>query len=305
LIEHYSTLVMQIKSTNTLFNKLSINDDCLTVEQKNFLSENGYLVIEPLPFFKKNLNSLNNIINKLIKEEGSNGGWEGKEKNFKEGKYFEPGCDRLGNLIEKDILFSEIIVIPEILAAAYHVIKSEIKVGGLNFRNPKKGNGEQGLHIDIFPRQKKTENFSGIVAYLYLDDSNVENGAVRIVPKSHKKLGWPDDYIDTTKRFKDEIRGEVKAGSIIIINLNTWHAGAINKSGADRKTMFLQIKRRDEPQLLNYKKFLSENTKKQLNEEKKYLLAIRDVDTTQKEDSYSVGDHYRKIFGTDRGAIRK
>ena len=69
--------------------------------------------------------------------------------------------------------------------------------------------------------------------------------------------------------------------------------------------MFLQIKRRDEPQLLNYKKFLSENTKKQLNEEKKYLLAIRDVDTTQKEDSYSVGDHYRKIFGTDRGAIRK
>ena len=134
----------------------------------------------------------------------------------------------------------------------------------------------------FFLDKKKTENFSGIVAYLYLDDSNVENGAVRIVPKSHKKLGWPDDYIDTTKRFKDEIRGEVKAGSIIIINLNTWHAGAINKSGADRKTMFLQIKRRDEPQLLNYKKFLSENTKKQLNEEKKYLLAIRDVDTTQK-----------------------
>jgi hypothetical protein len=296
---------MQIESTKEMFNMLNIKDDCLTLEQKKFLSKNGYLVIEPLPFFKKNLNTLNNIIKKLIKEEGSKGGWEGKEQHFKEGKYFEPGCERLGNLIEKDILFSEIIVIPEILAAAYHVIKSEIKVSGFNFRNPNKGYGEQGLHIDIFPRKKKTENFSGIVAYVYLDDSSVENGAVRIVPKSHEKLGWPDDYIDTTKRFKDEIRGEVKAGSIIIINLNTWHAGAINKNGHDRKTMFLQIKRRDEPQLLNYKKFLSENTKKQLNEEKKYLLATRDIDPTQKEDSYSVGDHYRKLFGTDRGAIKK
>lgn len=296
---------MQTNSIKNLFSKLNIKDDCLTIKQKASLSENGYLIIEPLPFFKKNLVQLNDITKKLIKEEGSNGGWEGKEKHFKEGKYFEPGCDRLGNLIEKDFLFSEIITIPEILAAAYHVIKNEIKVSGFNFRNPKKGYGEQALHIDHFPRQKQTDNFSGIVAYVYLDDANIENGAVRIVPKSHKKLGWPDDYIDTTKRFKDEIRGEVKAGSIIIINLNTWHAGAINKNGKDRKTMFLQIIQRDKTQLLNYKKFLSENTKKKLSQEKKYLLAIRDEDPSQKEDSYSVGEHYEKIFGTARDALKK
>ena len=78
---------MQIESTKEMFNMLNIKDDCLTLEQKKFLSKNGYLVIEPLPFFKKNLNTLNNIIKKLIKEEGSKGGWEGKEQQFKEGKF--------------------------------------------------------------------------------------------------------------------------------------------------------------------------------------------------------------------------
>ena len=61
-----------------------------------------------------------------------------KRKNFKTGKYFEPGSDRLGNLINKDDVFGKIILIPEILAAAYEVIKDDIKISGLNFRNPKK-----------------------------------------------------------------------------------------------------------------------------------------------------------------------
>ena len=56
-----------------------------------------------------------------------------------------------------------------------------------------------------------------------------------------------------------------------------------------RKTIFLQIKRRDQPQLINYKKYLSKKTKNNLNELQKYLLAVRDCDTTQKEDSVGPG----------------
>ena len=52
-----------------------------------------------------------------------------------------------------------------------------------------------------------------------------------------------------------------------------------------RKTVFLQIKRRDQPQLLNYKKYLSNKTKSKLNVFHNYLLGIRECDTTQKEDS--------------------
>ena len=71
--------------------------------------------------------------------------------------------------------------------------------------------------------------------------------------KTHKKTGWPDEYIKTEKRQKNEIRTTVKAGSIVIMNLNTWHAEAKNISGKKRRTIFIQIKRRKEEQLLNYK----------------------------------------------------
>ena len=297
-------LSSKIADTNDLFKRLGVKDNTLTEEQILFLNENGYLIIPPTSFVRKNLKKLNQITKKLIKEEGSKGGWEGKEKYYKKGRSFETNCDRLGNLIEKDLIFGDLILIPEILRAAHEVIKDDLKVGGLNFRNPHKGFGQQALHIDGFPREQITEKFHGVVCYLYLDDSTKDNGATRIIPKTHKKTGWPDDYIDTNKIQKNEIRAEAKAGSIVILNLNTWHAGAKNINGKPRKTIFIQIKKRNQGQLLNYKKFLSNLTKTKLNEEQRYLLSIRDVDPTQKEDSVSVGQIYRDKFGKDRGAIK-
>ena len=64
---------------------------------------------------------------------------DGKAKKyFKKGKEFDPGTNRLGNLIDKNKNFKELIKIPEILVAADTVIKSKFKVCGLNLRNPKK-----------------------------------------------------------------------------------------------------------------------------------------------------------------------
>lgn len=294
-----------IKSTKDLFKKLKIDANTLTIDQKKFLETEGYLILKSPKFISENLINLRKLCSDLIAKEGSKGGWEGKEKNFKVGKHFEPGSDRLGNLVNKDEVFGKIILIPEILAAAYEVIKDDLKISGLNFRNPKKNSGRQAYHIDIFPRKKNDDNYSGVVCYIYLDDTKIENGATRIIPKTHKLLGWPEDYIDTSKDDPREIRTIVKAGTVVILNLNTWHAGAENLSGEDRKTIFLQIKKRNESQLLNYKKFLTNNTKQRLNDFQKYLLAIRKEDVTQKEDSFSVGEFYRKVFGKDRGALSK
>ncbi len=294
----------QITDTKDVFKKLGINNTTLTSTQKLFLNEKGYLILPPTKFIRENLKQLNKITSDLIKSEGEKGGWEGKEKNYKKGKLFENNCDRLGNLIDKDPLFGELILIPEILSAAHEVIQDDIKVGGLNFRNPHKGYGEQAIHIDCIPRQYEKEKFHGVVCYIYLDESRKENGATRIIPGSHKKIGWPDNYINTNEQQKNEIRAETEAGSIVILNLNTWHAGAKNENGKPRKTIFIQIKNRNEGQLLNYKKFLSIPTKNRLNDAQKYLLAIRDVDPTQREDSVSVGQIYRDQFGKDRGIIK-
>ena len=295
-------ILNQVKDTKQLFQMLNISKQTLSEEQRNSLNDKGFVILSSTNYMLRNLNLLNKVTAELIQIEGQKGGWEGKEKNYKEDKFFEFGANRLGNLIDKHEVFRDLILTPEVLAAAYEVIKSDIKISGLNFRNPLKNYGYQALHIDWLSREKESDPFSGVVCFFYLDDVNINNGATRLIPGSHKKLGWPDKYIDTTKSHKEEIRVVVPAGTIVVMNLNLWHAGAKNITGASRKTVFLQIKRRDQPQLLNYKKYLSNKTKSKLNIFQDYLLGIRESDTTQKEDSVGPGEIYRQMYGKDRSA---
>ena len=293
-----------VNNTQELFKALNIDvDRTLSNSQRKFLLKEGYLIL-PEKIKGNLLKRLNNLSKRLIKKESTKGGWEGKEKYYKNGKEFDPGNNRLGNLIEKNKLFKEVIKIPEILVAANEVIKSNFKICGLNLRDPKKGKGRQVIHIDWKPRNKKSEKFAGIVCMIYLDNSYKSNGATRIVPKSHQKIGWPDIYIDIKKKHKREIRPELKAGSIMILNLNLWHAGAKNITGKPRKMLMLNIKNRNLPQLLNYKKYLSSKTKKNLNSIEKYLLAVRKKDKTQNSDSIGVGKYYKRDFNIiDRNKI--
>ena len=294
-----SNLEIDIKKTEDLCKKINLDENVLTKTQKDFLNEEGYLIIPPTNFIKKNLNYLNQISKKLIDSEGINGGWEGKEqnKNYGKGIPFEPGTNRLGNLIEKHSFFRELLLLPEVITAAKEVIKSDIKLSGFTLRNPLKDNGHQAYHIDGLPRKNEHDPFHGVLCAIFLDDSTTENGSTRIIPKSHKKLGYPDEYIDPNHSQKNEIRANLKAGSMLILNINTWHAGSKNLDGKPRKSIFIQIKRRDEAQLLNYKKYLKKSTLKELSSPLKYLLAVRDIDPTQEEMSIGPGAEYRKKFG--------
>ena len=263
---------------------------------KKNLDEDGYVVVKNSEYMKKNLKTLRKISSELIKKEGDKGGWEGKEKYFKKGKKFESGAQRLGGLIKKDKSFLGLITIPEILMSAYHVIKDEIKVCGLNLRNPVAGSGEQSVHFDGFPRNSKKDRFAGVVAFIYLDDTNIKNGAMRLVPKTHKHLGWPDDHININKKHPKEIRIKVKAGTIVIANLNLWHAGAKNLNGKSRRVIMMNIKNRKYDQLLNYKKFLGTKFIKKLGDNEKYLLAVRKLDKNQKIDSGGSANQLRREY---------
>ena len=174
------------------------------------LKNKGYIVFKSIPFMKKNVKLMRKVAKKLILKEGLKGGWEGKEKFYKKGKHFENGTNRLGNLINKHPIFGSLVTIPEILNAAYEVIKSDIKVAGLNLRNPLKNSGNQRIHMDWKPRKKKRERFAGVVCFVFLDDANYSNGALRIIPGSHKRLGWPEQYIDVMKKHKNEKMIETK-----------------------------------------------------------------------------------------------
>ncbi len=287
---------MSITNTKSLFKEMNISKDILTTNQKKQLDKQGYIIFKSIPFMKKNVKKMRDITKKLISKEGEKGGWEGKEKYYVKGKLFEKGTNRLGNLINKSKVFGELMLIPEILSSAYTVINSNLKVAGLNFRNPLKNSGKQRLHMDWKPRKKINEKFAGVVCFIFLDDANKKNGALRVVPGSHKKLGWPEQYIDVMKKHKNEVLLSVKAGTVIVANLNLWHGGSNNISGKDRKMIMLNIKNRAFPQLINYKKYLNSGVKKKLNKYQKYLLAIRSSDRKQKEDSVGVGKYYKDDF---------
>tara|TARA_B110000037_G_C17103096_1_gene498789 strand:+ start:529 stop:1434 length:906 start_codon:yes stop_codon:yes gene_type:complete len=260
------------------------------------LDYNGYVVIRNSYYMKKNLNTLRRKSIELIKNEGDKGGWEGKEKYFKYGKKFESGAQRLGGLVKKDKSFLGLITIPEILMSAYHVIKDDIKICGLNLRNPIEGLGEQSIHFDGFPRKKLSDSFAGVVAFIYLDSANIENGAMRLIPKTHKFLGWPDDHIDINKKQSNEVRVEVDAGTIVIANLNLWHAGAKNINGKSRKVIMMNIKNRKYDQLLNYKKYLGEKFIKNLSDDQKYLLSVRKEDKDQVIESGGSANQLRREY---------
>lgn len=150
--------------------------------------------------------------------------------------------------------------------------------------------------MDWKPRKNKNEKFAGIVAMIFFDNANIENGVTRIIPGTHLKNDWPEKYLNIYKENKKEIRPNIKAGDIIILNLNLWHAGSNNLNGKRRRMIMLNIKNRSLPQLLNYQKFLSNSVKSKLSEEQKYLLAIRKIDRVQKADSVGVGKYYKNDF---------
>jgi len=285
-----------IDSTPSLLKKINVKNIELDLKHKKDLDDLGYCVFDNIPEIHSNLKKLNEEANKLIKQEGSLGGWEGKMQHYKPGKKFEDGADRLGALVDKSDVFRKLILIPELLLSAYYVVKEDIKLCGFNLRNPHKGRGEQNIHIDGFARKNLNDPFAGIVAFLYLDDSNLDNGAMRIIPGTHNKIGYPDDHIDITKKNVNEKRLIVKAGTLVVANLNLWHAGAKNLNGKSRKVIMINIKKRSYDQLLNYKKFLSKNVKDKLTEEQKYILAVRDVDKDQLVDSGGSANDQRRQY---------
>jgi len=286
-MSNYTSKILESINSNKLF----LDDD-----HKRKLDSDGYLVFENSKYMKNNLETLQKISRKLIDEEGDKGGWEGKKKYFKEGKKFESGAQRLGGLVSKHKVFLGLITMPEILNSAYHVIKDEIKVCGLNLRNPIKDMGEQSIHIDGFPRSSESEDYAGVVAFIYLDDCKLSNGAMRLIPKSHKILGWPDDHVDIKQKHSNETRVIVKAGTIVVANLNIWHAGAKNISGDSRRVIMMNIKNRKYDQLLNYKKFLSNEQILDLSDEEKYLLAVRVEDKDQKIESGGSANEQRRQY---------
>ena len=147
--------------------------------------------------------------------------------------------------------------------------------------------------------KNSNDPIENIVCFIFLDDSTKENGSIRIVPKTQRKTGWINENLEDLSQHHDEITLEVNQSSIVLMDANLWHSGTTNISGNRRRVLFLDIRQRNIPQLLNQRIYLEEETQNNLSEIEKFLLGVGDNDLIFEERVSTAGNVYRKQFKTD------
>ena len=154
-------------------------------EQKDFFNENGYLIIPgylPPERIERLLIELENIFS----HEGVLSGWEQPA--------VPPFVRRLSNLFSKGDVFVDLATEPIILEYAEMVIGKLFSWHAMNLHDPFPGHSlaRQAIHADRQNWKESTAYFNVLIS---LDDITIENGATRIVPKSHKRA-WPKEVLE-------------------------------------------------------------------------------------------------------------
>ena len=197
------------------------------------LDENGYVVLENFlskPYCKKYLSKILSM-NK-------------KQYDHIADKKKDASSYVVWNLQNKDKLFLDLIFNKKInkicenffSLGTYKNEKDSYQFELLHARVLKQNAVSQNLHLDsrtcaIHPPTALQFNF-------YLDNLNLDDGPLQLVPKSHKIKRHP-----TIKDNKKAKKILAKAGSVIIHNSNTWHGSAEKKSKKYRVNLLLAFNR--------------------------------------------------------------
>jgi ectoine hydroxylase-related dioxygenase (phytanoyl-CoA dioxygenase family) len=149
-----------------------------------------------------------------------------------------------------------------------------MKLSSLNSRAALPGQGLQGLHADwigaVAPGQYQVCN-----SIWLLDDFTSENGSTRVVPGTHRSGKIPSQVMaDPIASHADEQLVLAPAGTVVVFNSHTWHGGTLNRTNSPRRAIHSYWTRRDQPQQLNQRQFLSAETQRSLSPSIRYLLDI-------------------------------
>ncbi|MEP7358618.1 MAG: phytanoyl-CoA dioxygenase family protein, partial [Anaerolineales bacterium] len=117
---------------------LGVTDNTLTQAEKDFLDQNGYLLL-PNILSAEQIARMRTRLDELIAAEGEDAGKEVHQ---------EAGTFRLSDLVNKDPVFEVCFTHPRLLAAINHVLKGDLRLSSLNFRAALPGSGNQALHAD-------------------------------------------------------------------------------------------------------------------------------------------------------------
>lgn len=232
----------------------------MTPHQRKELDELGYV---SLPGFMSAglLDTLRTRVDGLFEQEGENAGSEFRQ---------EPGSRRLANLVAKGEIFQQIVSMPEILDYIGAVLGPEFKLSSLNARsaNPM-SDSSQPLHADMGAIADDRGYWVCNTVWM-LDPFTEQNGALRVVPGSHRWKQLPG------KEHPDETLVTGEAGTVVVMNAHCWHGGTANRTDGHRRALHGFYCRSDKPQQQHQKVLIPENVQASFSPTLRRVLALDD-----------------------------
>ena len=207
-------------------------------------------------------------IEALFAAEGEDAGAEFKQ---------EPGARRLANLADKGEVFLEAMLEATVLEHVAQVLGPRFKLSSLNARaaDPM-GDTVQPLHADAgaLPDER---GYWVCNALWMLDDFTADNGALRVVPGSHRAGRRPEEALaDPRLPHPDQVLVTGRAGDIVVMNAHLWHGGTANRTPGRRLALHAFYCRSDKPQQQYQKALLRVETQATLSPRARALLALDD-----------------------------
>jgi hypothetical protein len=230
------------------------------------LDELGYVLLPNLmePGLQQRLR---NRVEEIFASEGDAAGSEFKT---------EPGARRLANLVNKGSVFREMIVHPAVLPLVGHVL-GRAKLSSLNARSVNPGwDNPQPLHCDMGALPDERGAWVCNTVWI-LDDFTAHNGALRVVPGSHRRHRLPQDALsDPLADHPEQTVITGPAGSVIVMNAHLWHGGLANRTPCPRTAVHAFYCRRDKPQQQHQRMLLDADLQATLSPQLRELLALDD-----------------------------
>jgi len=236
-------------------------------EHRQSLTRDGFLVVRGL--LEPGLPSaVLAQLERLYAEEGEAAGAEFRQ---------EPGSRRLANLVGKSELLASCVARPPLLAYIAAVIGPELKLSSLNARSANPRNGvAQPLHADGGARPDARGSWICNSIWM-LDDFRADNGALRVVPGSHRDPRLPAQALDDPMApHPSERLVTGQAGDVVILDGHLWHGGLANSSDHPRRALHVYYCRRDKPQQQYQRGLIAAERQTRLSPLERWICALDD-----------------------------
>ena len=226
---------------------------------KNSLIENGFTVINNI-FSDEEIKKISEVIQNI----------DTSKETFRKSEDLFAIRQFLKEIPEvKDLIFNENlkIIIKEIFGENYFVVKS------IYFDKPEKSNWYVAYHQDLtisVDKKVELENFGHwttkhnqfavqppldileniFTIRIHLDDTDENNGALKVVPKSHAKGIYRQETIDWN--VETENICNVNKGGIMIMKPLILHGSNRTTNGKKRRVIHIEFSNKELPKELNW-----------------------------------------------------